>query len=132
MELQIRRSGLPAAGSPTWRCPEPKKTAGLTPDQTRLILVDKARALESRGRPDMAIQLWQQILLSDPKNIDALAGLAKDYKMIGSSAQAEDALNRLKRQPQRPEYRQDLCHDQYPDAKRPAARGRRTGAPGKN
>ena len=73
-----------------------KKTAGLTPDQTRLILVDKARALESRGRPDMAIQLWQQILLSDPRNTDALAGLAKDYKMIGSAALAEDALNRLK------------------------------------
>jgi len=73
-----------------------KKTAGLTPDQTRLILVEKARALESRGRPDMAIQLWQQILLSDPRNTDALAGLAKDYKMIGSAALAEDALNRLK------------------------------------
>lgn len=68
----------------------------LTPDQTRTILVEKARALEARGRPDMAIQLWQQILLSDPKNIDALVGIAKDYKMIGSSAQAEEALNRLK------------------------------------
>jgi len=73
-----------------------KKSAVLTPDQTRLILVDKARALESRGRPDMAIQLWQQILLSDPRNTDALAGLARDYKMIGSSAQAEEALNRLR------------------------------------
>jgi len=100
-------------GNPSWSCrfavavclllavqlgvaQNQKKTAGLTPDQTRLILVDKARALESRGRPDMAIQLWQQILLSDPKNTDALAGLAKDYKMIGSAALAEDALNRLR------------------------------------
>jgi len=32
----------------------------------RSVLMDKARALEARGRPDMAIQEWQQILLSDP------------------------------------------------------------------
>ena len=73
-----------------------KKPAVGTPDQTRLILVDKARALEARGRPDMAIQLWQQILLSDPRNTDALAGLAKDYKMIGNKAQSDEALDRLR------------------------------------
>ena len=68
-----------------------------TADQTRTILVGKAHALEARGRPDMAIQLWQQILLSDPNNAEALAGLAKDYKLIGSSAQADEALARLKK-----------------------------------
>jgi tetratricopeptide (TPR) repeat protein len=73
-----------------------KKPAVGTPDQTRLILVEKARALEARGRPDMAIQLWQQILLSDPKNTDALAGLAKDYKLIGNKAQSDEALDRLR------------------------------------
>ena len=41
---------------------------------TRNVLADKARASEGRGRPDMALQLWQQIQLSDPKNIEALAG----------------------------------------------------------
>jgi len=44
----------------------------------------------------MAIQLWQQILLSDPRNTDALAGLAKDYKMIGNKAQSDEALDRLR------------------------------------
>jgi len=38
------------------------------PESTRQRLVANAHALESRGRPDMAIQIWQQILLSDPKN----------------------------------------------------------------
>ena len=62
----------------------------------RASIAEKARALESRGRPDMAIQLWQQILLSDPQNTDALAGLAKDYKLIGSDALANQTLDRLR------------------------------------
>jgi tetratricopeptide (TPR) repeat protein len=74
-----------------------KKPVPASPDNTRMILVEKARALESRGRPDMAIQLWQQILLSDPKNADALAGMAKDYKLIGSTDKATEALDRLKK-----------------------------------
>ena len=44
----------------------------------------------------MAIQLWQQILLSDPKNTESLAGLARDLKLIGSD-KATDALNRLRK-----------------------------------
>ncbi|MGB8029363.1 MAG: cellulose synthase subunit BcsC-related outer membrane protein [Terracidiphilus sp.] len=65
-------------------------------EATRASLADKARALESRGRPDMAIQLWQQILLSDPQNTAALVGLAKDYKLIGSDALANQTLDRLR------------------------------------
>ncbi len=45
----------------------------------------------------MAIQLWQQILLSAPNNTDALAGLAKDYKLIGSVDLANQALDRLRK-----------------------------------
>ena len=74
-----------------------KKPVPASPDNTRMILVEKARALESRGRPDMAIQLWQQILLSDPKNADALAGMAKDYKLIGSADKSNEVLERLKK-----------------------------------
>ena len=69
--------------------------AGST-EAARASIAQKALALESRGRPDMAIQLWQQILLSDPRNISALAGLAKDYKLIGSDALANQALDRLR------------------------------------
>ena len=61
----------------------------------RSLLADKAHALESRGRPDMAIQEWQQILLSDPKNLEALAGVARDLKMMGSD-KAGEALEKLR------------------------------------
>ena len=62
----------------------------------RSVLADKAHALESRGRPDMAIQEWQQILLSDQKNLEALAGVARDLKMMGSD-KAGEALENLRR-----------------------------------
>jgi tetratricopeptide (TPR) repeat protein len=74
-----------------------KKPTVATPEGTRKVLVEKAQALEARGRPDMAIQLWQQILLSDPKNTEALAGVARDYKMIGSTDKAAEALDQLRR-----------------------------------
>jgi tetratricopeptide (TPR) repeat protein len=63
---------------------------------TRNMLVQKAHALEARGRPDMAIQLWQQILLSDPNNAESLEGLARDLKLIGSD-KATEALDRLRK-----------------------------------
>ena len=71
-----------------------RKPAGAA--ATRAVLVAKAHALEARGRPDMAIQLWQQILLSDPNNLESLEGLARDLKMTGSD-QAIAALERLRR-----------------------------------
>ena len=73
---------------------KPNATAG--PEHTRQILVANAHALESRGRPDMAIQLWQQILLSDPKNAEALAGLARDYKLSGEQKESDAALDKLR------------------------------------
>ncbi len=63
----------------------------------RTSLEDKARALESRGRPDMAVQLWQQVLLSEPNNAEALAGLARDYKLMGAADKSEEVLSRLRR-----------------------------------
>jgi len=71
------------------------KTAG-SANATRAVLFEKAHALESRGRPDMAIQIWQQILLSDTKNIEALAGLARDYKLSGAADKSSEALSRLR------------------------------------
>ena len=73
-----------------------KKPAVSTAEATRGVLMEKARALESRGRPDMAVQLWQQVLLSDPNNTEALAGVAKDYKLMGSAEKANAALDRLR------------------------------------
>jgi tetratricopeptide (TPR) repeat protein len=74
---------------------KPAKAAP-APNNARIILSEKAHALEARGRPDMAVQLWQQILLAEPQNAEALAGLAKDYKLIGSVDKANDALKRLR------------------------------------
>jgi len=73
----------------------PRKPAN-APEATRAILIQKAHALEARGLPDMAIQLWQQVLLSDPKNAESLAGLARDLKLSGSG-QAIEALDRLRK-----------------------------------
>jgi tetratricopeptide (TPR) repeat protein len=73
------------------------KSAASSADAVRAGLVAKAHALESRGRPDMAVQLWQQILLSTPNNTEALAGLARDYKLMGSSDLSNQTLDRLRR-----------------------------------
>jgi tetratricopeptide (TPR) repeat protein len=76
-----------------------KQAAPSTPagqEKTRQVLIANAHAMESRGRPDMAIQIWQQVLLSDPKNVEALAGLARDYKLSGNVEQSDEALERLR------------------------------------
>jgi cellulose synthase operon protein C len=84
---------LPLSLQPGWA---QKPAAQASPDRTRQLLVGNAHALESRGRPDMAIQIWQQVLLSDPNNVEALAGLARDYKLTGSLSQSDAALERLR------------------------------------
>ncbi len=61
------------------------------------VLIGKAQALESRGRPDMAVQVWQQILLSDPNNTSCAAGLARDYRLSGNSSPSDEALDKLRR-----------------------------------
>jgi tetratricopeptide (TPR) repeat protein len=59
-------------------------------------LLDKAHALEVRGRVDMAGQTWQQVLLADPNNTEALGGLARAYKLEGKPDVAETYIQRLK------------------------------------
>ena len=59
-------------------------------------LLDKAHALEVRGRIDMAGQTWQQVLLADPNNTEALGGLARAAKFSGNAALANTYLDRLR------------------------------------
>ena len=59
-------------------------------------LLDKAHSFEVRNRMDLAAQTWQQVLLADPKNVDALAGLARAAKLAGNTALAETYLDRLR------------------------------------
>ncbi|MGB0081812.1 MAG: cellulose synthase subunit BcsC-related outer membrane protein [Terracidiphilus sp.] len=74
-----------------------KSSGSSSADATRAGLALKARDLEARGRADLAVQIWQQILLSTPDNAEAIAGLARDYKLTGNEAEADAALARLRR-----------------------------------
>src|ERR1700678_3434363 len=55
----------------------PAQNAGAKPSAetapaARNLMVEKGHALEARGRPDLAIQVWQQVLVSDPNNVESL------------------------------------------------------------
>ena len=63
---------------------------------TTVQLLGKAHALEVRGRMDMAKQTWQQVLLVDPNNSDALAGMARAAKLEGKNEEANTYLNKLR------------------------------------
>jgi cellulose synthase operon protein C len=67
-----------------------------TADSATQSLLDKAHALEVRGRMDMAAQTWQQVLLADPNNVEALAGLARSAKLSGNAALAGTYIDRLR------------------------------------
>ncbi len=82
--------GVPAIGQTT------PQTAPKTSEAER-VLIQKAQALEARGRPDIAVQVWQQILLSDPNNPMALEGVARDYRLSGNSNASDEALDKLRR-----------------------------------
>ena len=60
-------------------------------------LLDKAGALETRGRMDLAAQAWRQVLLVDPDNTEALGGLARAATPDGNAALAQTYLERLRR-----------------------------------
>lgn len=61
------------------------------------ILLRKARALEGRGRLDLAAQTWRQVLVAEPGQPDALAGMARWLQQSGKPAEAREYLDRLTR-----------------------------------
>jgi tetratricopeptide (TPR) repeat protein len=83
-----------------WACVCPTgrtQTAPAQVDQTAAAgLLGKAHADEVRGRIDMAKQIWQQVLLIDPNNSEALAGMARAAKLEGKNQEANDYLNKLR------------------------------------
>ena len=94
------RASLLVAGCLLWTVPAihaQKSSGSASADATRAGLAAKARDLEARGRADLALQIWQQILLSAPDNAEAIAGLARDYKLTGDEEKADAALMRLRR-----------------------------------
>jgi tetratricopeptide (TPR) repeat protein len=62
----------------------PSSSAQATQLATRTLL-DKARDLEARGRRDLAIQAWQQVLLAEPDNVEALRNLARATRLSGDA-----------------------------------------------
>jgi len=50
------------------------------------VLLGKARSLEARDRMDLAAQNWKQVLLVNPNQPEALAGLARYAKQNGDTA----------------------------------------------
>src|SRR5580658_3773107 len=58
-----------------------------TPTQA---LLQKAQTLEQRGRIDLAAKVWQQVLLADPKDPAALAGLARFQRQSESAKPGAD------------------------------------------
>lgn len=66
------------------------------PSRAIEALIGKARALEARGRADLAAQTWQQLLTIDPDQQDAIAGLARTARMQGKNAEADAYLGRLR------------------------------------
>ena len=69
---------------------------GQTAQASTQPLLDKAHALEVRGRMDLAAQTWQQVLLTDPNNTEAIGGLARAAKLSGNLTLASTYLERLR------------------------------------
>lgn len=61
------------------------------------ILLAKARSLEARGRIDLAVENWQKVLLVNPNQTEALAGLARGAKENGQTEQERSYLDRLRK-----------------------------------
>ena len=60
------------------------------------VLLARAQTLATQGRLDMAVQTWQQVLLSNPNDTEALAGIAKADMQLGKPDEARQYLNRLR------------------------------------
>src|SRR5215510_6021608 len=61
------------------------------------ILLGKARSLEARGRMDLAAQNWNQVLLVDPNQTEALGGLARYARLNGDAAGERTYLDRVRK-----------------------------------
>lgn len=60
------------------------------------LLIQKARSLEARNRDDLAAQVWQQVLVANPNQPEALGALARWAKRSGRNADANGYLARLR------------------------------------
>ena len=61
------------------------------------LLIQKAHSLEGRDRDDLAAQVWQQVLIANPNQPEALVGLARWAKRAGKNDEANAYLSRLRK-----------------------------------
>ncbi|HKD61800.1 MAG TPA: cellulose synthase subunit BcsC-related outer membrane protein, partial [Terracidiphilus sp.] len=61
------------------------------------ILLAKARSLEGRGRIDLAADNWRKVLLVNPNQAEAIAGLARAAKENGQTNEERSYLDRLRK-----------------------------------
>ncbi|MGB6688707.1 MAG: cellulose synthase subunit BcsC-related outer membrane protein [Terracidiphilus sp.] len=61
------------------------------------ILLAKARSLELRGRIDLAAENWHKVLLVNPNQTEALAGLARAAKENGQTDEERSYVDRLRK-----------------------------------
>ena len=60
------------------------------------MLLTKAQSLVAHGHLDLAVQTWQQVLLSDPNDREALLGIAKADMQLGKTDEAQKYTQRLR------------------------------------
>jgi cellulose synthase operon protein C len=60
------------------------------------ILLSKAQSLVAHGHLELAVQTWQQVLLSDPTDRDALVGIAKADMQLGKTEEAQKYVQKLR------------------------------------
>jgi tetratricopeptide (TPR) repeat protein len=59
-------------------------------------LLARAQSLAAGGHPDLAVQTWQQVLLADSDNREALSGIARADMRSGRAQEADKYLQRLR------------------------------------
>ena len=65
-------------------------------DRGIAALIDQANYWKLQNRPDQVIRTLERVLQSDARNADALSGIAEAQAQLGNTAQAQEALSRLR------------------------------------
>ncbi len=82
-------------GAPARLCAQ-KSSASVAESPAVQLLLQRAAQQEASGHMDLAAQNWQQVLLADPNNLQALSGLARWNRMEGNDSQAQTYIDRIR------------------------------------
>jgi tetratricopeptide (TPR) repeat protein len=93
----ILLAGIAVASSSVRLDAQSSPSALKTGQSATKSLLDKARDLENHGRLDLAVQAWQQVLLAEPRNTEALGNLARACKLEGDPKLANSYLEQLRK-----------------------------------